>query len=446
MEEQRRSALYRPLLIAEAANPEWTSVPLVGWNIARAIAKRTDAHLVTHVRNRKAILNAGLVEGADFTAIDNEYMAAPIYRLSDRLRGGDGKGWTTMMAFSSISYYSFEREVWRQFGSRIAAGEFDLVHRITPLSPTNQSPIAKKLARIDVPFVIGPLNGGAPWPKNFRARQYAEKEWLAHIRAAHKLMPFYRATRKHACAIIVGSKHTLSDMPKWAQHKCVLIPENGADESWLVPPIPRSGSTIKAIFIGRLVPYKGADILLRSAQPFLLGERLTIDIVGDGPQRAELEQLAAELGVQSQVNFRGWLKQPEALSLLRASDFMALPSIREFGGGVVVEAMASGTVPVVADYAGPSELVDDQTGIRVAFHDAKSLILGMRQAIERIIDAPDVLLGMGKAAQEKVRRELTWQAKAEQILSVYAMALRSRARVGAIPRSAIPPHLSAREL
>ena len=40
-----------------------------------------------------------------------------------------------MTAFSSFAYYSFEREIWRQFGTRIAAGEFDLVHRITPLSP-----------------------------------------------------------------------------------------------------------------------------------------------------------------------------------------------------------------------------------------------------------------------------------------------------------------------
>lgn len=133
----RPSKHLRPLLIAEAANPEWTSVPLVGWNIARAIAKETKAHLVTYVRNREAILRAGLQEGADFTAIDNERIAAPMYKLSDRLRGGDGKGWTTITAFGSLTYYTFEWELWRQFGPRIKAGEFDLVHRITPLSPTS---------------------------------------------------------------------------------------------------------------------------------------------------------------------------------------------------------------------------------------------------------------------------------------------------------------------
>ena len=58
----RRGAPIRALLIAEAANPEFTSVPLVGWSHARAIAETCDALLVTQVRNREAILRTGLRE------------------------------------------------------------------------------------------------------------------------------------------------------------------------------------------------------------------------------------------------------------------------------------------------------------------------------------------------------------------------------------------------
>src|SRR5262249_22821517 len=111
-------------LMAEAANPEWTSVPLIGWSLSRALANVADVHLVTHIRNRDAIIRAGLMEGRDFTTIDNERVAAPLYKLAQRLRGGAGKGWTTNMAVSSLAYYSLELEVWRESKTRIASHEF----------------------------------------------------------------------------------------------------------------------------------------------------------------------------------------------------------------------------------------------------------------------------------------------------------------------------------
>jgi glycosyltransferase involved in cell wall biosynthesis len=416
------------LLIAEAANPEWTSVPLVGWSLSHALTKIVDAHLVTQVRNRDAIIRAGLIEGRDFTAIDNETVAAPLFKLAQRLRGGIGKGWTTNTAFSSLSYYSFEFELWRQFKSRLTAHEFDLVHRITPLSPTSQSILAGRLASLKIPFVIGPLNGGAPWPKHFRARQYAERDWLSHVRWVYKLMPGYRSTRRYSAAIVVGSKHTYQEMPGWAKEKCIYIPENGISGNCLgfarnrIACLPLRGA-----FVGRLVPYKGADMLLHAATEFLRAGQIELEIIGDGPQRPILETMTEKEGIQGKVRFHGWMSHSEVLNTLSTCDFMALPSIREFGGGVVIEAMALGVTPVVADYAGPSELVDETTGIRVPFHDERSLVEGMRLAIGILVRTPELLDKLGTAARQKARDAFTWEAKATQVAAVYDAVL-SRAQ------------------
>jgi glycosyltransferase involved in cell wall biosynthesis len=414
----------RVLLIAEAANPEWASVPLEGWSLSRALAKLTDAHLITHVRNRAAIIRAGLTEGKDFSTIDNEKVAAPLYRLSELLRGGTGKGWTTITAFSALSYYAFEWEFWRQFGSRIRAGEFDLVHRITPISPTHQSLIAKPLKKYRVPFVIGPLNGGVPWPKHFVDRQHVEREWLSHIRGLYRLMPGYTATRRYSSAIIAGSKYTYSELPSWTKDKCVYIPENGFDADRFSLQRTRAASLpLKIAFVGRLVPYKGADILLDAAADFLKSGQLTVTIIGDGPQRSYLESMVRRLDIEQSVQFKGWLPHVEIQNQLRLCDALILPSIREFGGAVVVEAMALGVAPIVADYGGPSELVTDTTGIRVGFSDRQSLVTGIKRAIADVIRCPKQLDQLGAAAQANAQHNFTWDAKARQVIAVYDAVL-----------------------
>lgn len=386
----------------------------------QALRELTDAHVVTHIRNQEAFLRAGLAEDTDFTAIDNEYVARPLYRLSSLLRGGAGVGWTTVTALSSVAYYAFEHEVWKRFGARLRNGEFDLVHRITPLSPTSQSPLAKRLSRNGVPFVVGPLNGGVPWPKGFRERQHAEKEWLSHVRRVYTLMPSYKATRRYSAALLVGSKHTLGQMPDWAKSKCHYLPENGIDRARFSRVRERrAAAPLRAAFIGRLVPYKGADMLIEAAADYLAAGSLTLDILGDGPQRQELETIVAAKRLGGAVTFHGWVSHTDVQDILVDCDFLALPSVREFGGAVVLEAMALGVAPVVADYAGPSELVDDDTGIRVPFSDKASLVSGFRESIAGLIQAPERLDTYGAAARRKVLESFTWEAKAKKIVALY---------------------------
>jgi len=240
----------RVLLIAEKANPEMVSVPLVGWSHCRAIAELegVDAHLVTQVRNREAIERAGWREGERFTAIDSETIARPMWRVGTWLRGGTSKAWTVSSMISSLSYYYFEHLVWRRFGKAIAEGAYDVVHRVTPLSPTAASLIARRCARAGVPFVVGPLNGGLPWPSGFGDVLRKEREWLSYLRGLHRLMPGYGSTRRHAAAIIAASRDVLRQIDPTHHDKCVYIPENGIDPQRFNQVRERSAALLRAFF------------------------------------------------------------------------------------------------------------------------------------------------------------------------------------------------------
>ena len=216
----------RPLLVAEAANPDWASVPLIGWSLATALMAISNGHLVTQIRNREAILKMGLIEGEQVTFLDSEAVAAPLSAVAKVLTRG--KAWTLNTAIGAIAYYEFERLLWKQFGHRIEQHEFDVVHRITPLSPVVPSLLARKCARAGVPFVLGPLNGGVPWPREFRAARHQEREWLTYLRGAYKLLPGYASTREYASAIphrfaphlVVGGTEISQEVPLSAGKRC----------------------------------------------------------------------------------------------------------------------------------------------------------------------------------------------------------------------------------
>lgn len=410
----------RPLIIAETANPEWVSVPLEGWSLSTALQKITDAHIVTQVRNRDAFLRAGMIEGEQFTAINSEAVARVMYRIGKVLRMGEGKGWTTLMALSSIDYPYFEHLVWKQFGDDIKAGRFDLVHRVTPLSPTIASPIARKCKRVGIPFLMGPINGGVPWPEGFDAERRREREWLSYVRGAYKLMPGRIATLSAASAVIVGSRHTESEIPERFRDKCVYIPENAIDDArFSLPPKEGLNSPLRGCFIGRLVPYKGPDMLITAAADLMREGRLELDFIGDGPMMGELRQLAEREGVTDAINFRGWVAHEDLQSVVRESDLFTFPSVREFGGAVVLEAMMLGVVPVIVDYGGPGEHVIEGTGFKIPISRRDELVANLRAELRKIVDSPEVLPEIAHAGRQRVQDKYTWARKAEQVCEVY---------------------------
>lgn len=428
----------RVLVIAESCNPSWVSVPLEAWSHYWALREVARVHLVTQQRNREAILAAGLVEGRDFTAINHEKLVGPMYKLANLLGGRGGKGWTLRTAAYSLAYPYFERLLWKRFGARLKAGEFDVVHQLTPLSPTAAPRMAKWCRRIGVPFVWGPINGGVPWPREFDAARRREREWLSYARSAHKLLPGYRSVRESAAALIIGSGDTWRQMPARYHGKCVYIPENAVDPARFARRRQRkAGRPLRLVFLGRLVPYKGADMALEAALPLIERGEAALGIWGEGPMRGELERMvqpalrsnaAAALGREAAesavgVHFGGWVEHTKVQDVMSEADVLVFPSIREFGGGVVLEAMAVGTPAMVVAYGGPAELVSEDTGWLIPIGSRLEIVAAVREQLERLARSPGEIDEKGLGAEARVQEKFTWSVKARQSRAVYDWVL-----------------------
>lgn len=418
MSERRRC---RVLVLAESCNPAWTSVPLLGWRGAASLAEVVDVHLVTQIRNRDSIQS--MAPPWPCTFIDTEDVAGPLYRLASRLRGGTNRSWTLNSLLASISYPVFERRAWNECADRLRAGEFDVVHRLTPVSPGFSGCFAARCARIGVPFVLGPINGGVPWPRGFETERSREGERLSQLRGLQRHCPGFRSVRRHASAIIVGSGVAMAELPAEHQSKAVLIPENAIYEREIVAePREFSERPLRVGFVGRLVPLKGVSMLIEAfcrVEDRARGA-ITLEILGDGPERERLQGLAS--GRES-VRFHGDVPRERVMAALREIDVFAFPSIREFGGGAVVEAMASGAVPIVVDYGGPRDLVPSHVGLKIPIASRETLVHRFAESLDRCLADRAWLSVASEAAIAHVREHLTWESKARAFVNVYRSVL-----------------------
>jgi glycosyltransferase involved in cell wall biosynthesis len=206
------------------------------------------------------------------------------------------------------------------------------------------------------------------------------------------------------------------------------IPENGVDLAlWHpVPERPEADGLAGPhfVFLGRFVDWKALGLLIEA---FARARRRTdarLDLIGDGPERERLERIIAQHGLDEWVNLTGWLSQSEAAERLRNADALLLPSLRECGGAVVLEAMACGLPVVATDWGGPSEYLDDSCGILVPPTSPESLISGFEDAIVRLASSRALRRSLGESGREKVERLYDWEAKVDSILEVYVEAIR----------------------
>lgn len=165
----------------------------------------------------------------------------------------------------------------------------------------------------------------------------------------------------------------------------------------------RIGDPVRILSVGRLIPVKGMDILLRAVAMLQSRRALQLWIAGDGPQRPRLERLADELGLRETVTFLGWVEHARLASLMAQAHLFVLASRTDPETGetegtptVLLEAQAM-ELPVVSTLHGdiPSIVQDGQTGVLVPEGDAEALA----SALDDLLRHPERWADMGRTGR-----------------------------------------------
>jgi glycosyltransferase involved in cell wall biosynthesis len=421
----------RILVLAPDCNPEGVSIPYVTYSHAAALAQLHDVTLVV----KSAVEDPVCRAKAPFQVIEVVRMPwlERIYAWSLRWIFKYNFTSQALTAFGYPFSLVFEWRAWRQLRRRIFASEFDVVLRIVPMTAVLPSPFAFFLRNGPIPFVIGPINGGLPYLQGF-SQANNEKQWISNLRNLYRFLPFARSTYRNAAAIIAASSQTYAEFAVY-RDKLFFVPEPGICRSQCSDNArsSRPGAKLELIFVGGLIPCKACDLALRAAAPLLRSDSACFTVVGDGPERNRLEQLARSLGIEKTVSFCGWVKHEEALRRLRSADVLVFPSVRDFGAGVVFEALAAGAVPVVADFGGPGDIVYPEVGYKVRLTNENEFVSQIETILTELAGNRELLNRLREQGMSYARQRLTWDAKAQSTTRVLNWA------VGRGPKPDLPP-------
>lgn len=228
------------------------------------------------------------------------------------------------------------------------------------------------------------------------------------------LKPFTRRLWSRAAAVMPNSAG-LAQLARRTLERDYQIVSNGVDTEFFHHRDACSDDgPLRMIFVGRVVAQKGLDVLIEALAQLDRGLPYSLTVVGDGPQRAQLERRAQALGIGARIDWQGWVTLETLRELYRAHHALLLPSRFEGMASVMLQAMASGCTVISTDVFGARDVLGAGVGgIIVPVGDTAALAA----AIARLADIRE----RGRLRKQAVDtvQAFSWSVLAERTVAIY---------------------------
>ena len=402
----------RVLLSAYACEPGKGSEPGVGWNWVCQMARFHEVWVITRANNGKSI-EAALVSNP-LPTVHFVYIDLPLWM---RFWKKGRRGIYVYYYLWQIVAYVAARKLHKQF-------RFDVVHHVTFVKYS----IPSLMGLLPVPFVWGPVGGGETTPNgfwwSFSLRGKVFEIFRATARRVGELDPFVRLTARRSVLALATTKETEMRLQALgckttAVFSQVALPKSEIESlGRLSRPIrPRP---FRALSVGDLLHWKGFELGMRAfAQLHSQLPDSQYWLVGNGPEKARLQKIARQLGVEDAVVYWGELPRPQALEKLAECDVLMHPSLHDSGGCVCAEAMAAGLPVICLDLGGPALQVTETSGVKLRAESAGQVVRELAGALTRLVSDPALSFRLGMAGRDRVGEHFRWERKGTLMAKLY---------------------------
>lgn len=298
--------------------------------------------------------------------------------------------------------------------------EYRLLHVLTPAGVHSFN----DLYEFGIPMLLGPLGGALPTPHGFG--DVFSDQWLttAARESYYRLLVHLPAWRRYflnAEAIVCGTDYVIDVLPRGCRERVRVVFDTCVDTEFFTPADEPARTSARTLYVGSLTAKKGAILLIEALR--LCRARdvhgIEVTLAGDGPLRQRLTDLVAAYGLEDSVTLLGQLPTNELLEHYRKSDIFCLPTLREPGGGAILEAMACGLPVITSDYGGPRYSVTEDCGIRIRMSNTHTYTSDLSLALERLAGDPSLRQSMGRGARKRAVEEFSMDALGERIRGIY---------------------------
>lgn len=315
-----------------------------------------------------------------------------------------------------FGYFSFDRQSYKYVKAHKALLEWtDVILKKTPSSFRYFT----SLYKLRKPLVIGPVGGGIQNPPELKA--YFKKEpFINKLRALDSFLlaiPPFSSQLKQTSKILITLDYLRDILPGKYESKMTTIFDTGIDSSDLNKEKNAEdvNRPLQLLYVGKLIRYKGAELLIRSIVPLKNKLNFQLHIVGDGIERHTLENLVAANGLGSVVKFYGNLSRDHVFDYYRNADIFCFPSLTEASGNVLLEAMLYSLPVITINNGGPKYMCPEEGTVKINIQKEEGIITELTEALVRLMGDAELRKRMGEANYRFLQANFSWDVLQKKI-------------------------------